>query len=77
MTVLEHIKQLALNLTPEEKDALAQHLAGSNGENPPEKPQSLRGDWGDAFSDDLDVDAELKGIRGEWQKEWLGDEFVG
>jgi len=29
MTVLEHIKQLALNLTPEEKDALAEYLAES------------------------------------------------
>ncbi len=77
MTVLEHIKQLALNLTPEEKDALAEYLAEANGEQPPEKAQSLRGDWSDAFSDQLDVDAELKEIRGEWQKEWRGDEFVG
>jgi hypothetical protein len=77
MTILEHIKQLALNLTPEEKDALAEYLAGSNGERPPGKPQSLRGDWSDAFSDSFDVDAELKEIRGEWQKEWRGDEFVG
>ena len=77
MTVLEHIKQLALTLTPEEKDALAEHLAESNGEQPAEKLQSLRGDWSDAFSDDLDVDAELKEIRREWRKEWRGDEFVG
>ncbi len=77
MTVLEHIKQLALNLTPEEKDALAEYLAVSEGEKSPEKPQSLRGDWSDAFSDGFDVDAELKEIRGEWQKEWRGDEFVG
>ena len=47
------------------------------GEKSPEKPQSLRGDWSDAFSDGFDVDAELKEIRGEWQKEWRGDEFVG
>ena len=77
MTVLEHIKQLALNLTPEEKDALAEYLADSNCGKPPEKPQSLRGDWSDAFSDGFDVDAELKEIRGEWQKEWHGDRFVG
>ena len=68
MTVLEHIKQLALNLALEEKDALAQYLAESNGEQPPENPQSLRGDWSDAFSDGFDVDAELKEIRGEWRK---------
>ena len=77
MTVLEHIKQLALNLKREEKDALAEYLAESNAGKPPEKPQSLRGDWGDAFSDGFDVDAELKEIRGEWQKERRGDEFVG
>ncbi len=75
MTVLEHIKQLALNLTPEEKDALAEYLAEANGEKPPEKAQSLRSDWSDAFTGELDV--ELKEIRGEWQKEWRGDEFVG
>ena len=56
---------------------MAEYLAESNGEKPPEKAQSLRGDWSDAFSEDLDVDAELKEIRGEWQKEWRGDEFVG
>lgn len=77
MTVLEHIKQLALSLTPEEKDALAEYLKESDREQPPAKPQSLRGDWNDAFSDGFDVDAELKEIRGEWQKEWHGDEFVG
>jgi hypothetical protein len=77
MTVLEHIKQLTLNLAPEEKDALAEYLAESNGEKLPENPKSLRGDWNGAFSDDLDIDAELKEIRGEWQKEWDGDEFVG
>jgi len=77
MTVLEHIKQLTLNLAPEERDALVRYLAESNGEKPAEKPQSLRGDWSGAFSDNLDVDAELREIRGEWQKEWRGDEFVG
>lgn len=28
MTVLEHIKQLAMNLSPEEKEALAEYLVG-------------------------------------------------
>lgn len=78
MTVLEHIKQLALNLTPEEKEFLAHYLVESNGEHPsPEKPQSLRGDWTGAFPEDFDVDAELKEIRGEWKKEWHEAEFVG
>jgi ubiquinone biosynthesis protein UbiJ len=43
MTVLEHIKQLAMNLTPDEKEALAEYLGEANGEKPSEKPQSLRG----------------------------------
>lgn len=34
-----------------------------------EKPQSLRGDWSAAFPPAFDVDAELKEIRGEWEKE--------
>lgn len=55
MAVLEHIKQLAMDLAPEEKDALAQFLAESNSEEPPEKPKSLRGDWSYAFSADLDA----------------------
>ena len=78
MTVLEHIKQLALNLTPEEKEDLVHELVESNGEKASSKnPKSLRGDWSDAFPKDLDVDAELKEIRGEWRKEWHEDEFVG
>lgn len=78
MTVLEHIKQLTQNLTAEEKDVLSQYLADPNGQEPStHKPQSLRGDWSEAFREDFDVDAELKEIRGEWQKEWHGDEFVG
>ncbi len=78
MTVLQHIKQLALNLTPEEKDALAKYFAQSNNQEPsPDKPQSLRGDWTNAFPEDFNIDAELKEIRGEWPKEWREDEFVG
>ena len=68
MTEFEHIKQLAGNLTSAEKEILAHYLVEANGDQPSsEKPQSLRGDWADAFPQDLDVDAELKDIRGEWQ----------
>lgn len=78
MTELEHIKQLAGNLTPAEKEILAHYLVETNGELPSSgKPQSLRGDWADSFPQDFDVDAELKDIRGEWEKEWHQDEFVG
>lgn len=78
MTVLEHIKQLALDLTSEEKEVLVHELFESNGEKASsEKPQSLRGDWSNAFPKDLDLDAELKVIRAEWKKEWHEDEVVG
>ena len=78
MTEFEYIKQLAGNLTPAEKEALANYLTGANGERQStEKPQSLRGDWSEAFPQDFNLDAELKGIRGEWEREWREDEFVG
>ena len=78
MTELEHIKQLAGNLTPAEKEILAHYLVEANGDQPSsERPQSLCGDWAAAFPQDFDVDAELKEIRGEWEKEWHEDEFVG
>lgn len=78
MTELEHIKQLAGNLTSAEKEILAHYLFEANSNQPSfEKPQSLRGDWADAFPQDFDVDAELKDIRGEWENEWQEDEFVG
>ncbi|MGH9428035.1 MAG: hypothetical protein ACRD2L_17265, partial [Terriglobia bacterium] len=48
MTILEHIKKLALNLTPEERQALARHLAEpANQEPSPQKLQSLQGNNGD------------------------------
>jgi hypothetical protein len=78
MTEFEYIKQLAGNLTPAEKEALASYLIRANGETEsPEKLQSLRGDWSEAFPQDFNLDAELKGIRGEWEREWREDEFVG
>lgn len=77
MTVLEHIKHLAQNLTPEEKQVLARYLAEPDQESSPARPPSLRGDWSGVFPDDFDVDAELKEIRGEWKKEWRGHDFVG
>jgi hypothetical protein len=51
---------------PAEKEILAHYLVEANGDQPSsEKPQSQRGDWADAFPQDFDVEAELKGIRGE------------
>jgi hypothetical protein len=78
MTEFEYIKQLAGNLTPAEKEALAHYLIEAHTEKPsPEKPQSLRGDWTEAFPQDFNLDAELNAIRGEWEKEWHRDQFIG
>jgi len=78
MTELEHIKQLAGNLSSAEKEILAHYLVeASSDQSSSEKPQSLRGDWAEAFSKSFDIEAELKDIRSEWKKEWHEDEFVG
>jgi hypothetical protein len=77
MTFLDHIKHLAVGLTPKEKVELTDYLCGTETELSAARPTSLRGDWRDAFSSDSDVEADLKEIRSEWQSEWCGDKFVG
>lgn len=75
---IEQVKRLADYLSPEDKLHLAEFLHQQAGNVAPRpKPQSLRGAWKDAFPPDLDLDAELKEIRSEWEKEWEGDEFKG
>lgn len=77
MTVLDHIKQLAVGLTRREKQELTDYLSGSETTREPETFKSLRGDWRTAFSSYTDIDAELVEIRSEWQREWHDDDFVG
>jgi hypothetical protein len=77
MTVLDHIKQLAVGLTRTEKQELTDYLSRSEAARVPETPKSLRGDWRTAFSSDTDIDADLAEIRSEWQREWDNDDFVG
>ena len=73
---IEQVKRLAEFLSPADKLHLAEFLHQQVGNTTPRpKPQSLRGVWKDAFPPDLDLDAELKEIRSEWEKEWEGDEF--
>ena len=68
MTVLEHIKQLSEALSEEEKEALAAYLSSrKNSVN--RQPRDLYGIWKDGFPKDFDIDAALREIRGEWQKE--------
>lgn len=68
MTALEHIKQLSDALSPEEKLSLAAYLSSlENSVN--RQPRDLYGIWRDGFPKDFDIDAALREIRGEWQKE--------
>ena len=68
MTVLEHIKQLSETLSAEEKQSLAAYLS-ANGSALDRKPRDLYGIWRDGFPKDFDIDAALREIRGEWQRE--------
>lgn len=73
---LEYITRLADHLSHDEKTALVEHLTQSLHEESSESaqqahsPQSLRGVWQNRFSEDFDLDAALKDIRGAWEKEW-------
>ena len=67
MTVLEHIKQLSETLSPDEKQSLAAYL--SSRESSGREPRDLYGIWKDGFPSDFDIDAALREIRAEWQRE--------
>ena len=68
MTVLEHIKQLTEALSPDEKQTLAAYLSAREGGHH-RQPRDLYGIWKYGFPRDFDIDAALREIRGEWQKE--------
>lgn len=74
---LETVAHLAKQLSPEEQLRLvariAEHLRQSQPAAPRKQPQDLYGAWRGKFPEDLDLDAELAEIRGEWLKE--SDEF--
>lgn len=75
---IEQVKRIANYLSPKDKLDLAEFLSQQAGNVAPYiKPESLRGTWQNAFPPELDLDAELKEIRSEWEKEWEGDEFKG
>lgn len=71
MNVLEEVTQMAERLSPPEQLRLVEHLAKRLRTQTLEakKPQSLRGIWKGKFPEDMDIDADLKEIRGEWLKE--------
>jgi len=68
MTVLEHIKQLSETLSAEEKQSLAAYLS-ANESGLDRRPRDLYGIWKDGFPKDFDIDAAVREIRGEWQRE--------
>ena len=68
MTVLEHIIQLSENLSLEERRNLAGYLLSMES-GPNRRPRDLYGIWKDGFPKDFDIDAALREIRGEWQRE--------
>lgn len=78
MSVLEHIKQLSADLSPQDKQALTDYLLqNSKAQTKELNSQSLRGIWQDAFTEDFDLDAALHEIRHEWEKEWDEGAFSG
>jgi hypothetical protein len=78
---LDQVTRMADQLSTAEKRRLVEHLThqierpidrtapGAVGATAT-RPQSLRGIWQSAFPDDLDINAVLDEIRGEWQMEW-------
>jgi len=68
MTVLEQIKKLSEELSPEEKRHRGAYLSAMES-SPNRRPRDLHGIWKDGFPKDFDIDGALREIRGEWQKE--------
>lgn len=71
MSVLEEVTQLAERLSPPEQLWLVEHLAKRLRTQTLEakKPANLYGSWRGKFPEDMDIDADLREIRGEWLKE--------
>ncbi|MGA9770963.1 MAG: hypothetical protein WBV94_18150 [Blastocatellia bacterium] len=77
-TQLNQLKQLADQLSADEKRLLTEHIAEQlqKAENSiphsyTKKPQDLYGIWQGCFPDELDLDLALNEIRHEWEEEWL------
>lgn len=66
---LEHLEQLADELTPEERQLLIEYLGSRVGsKGPTRKRMDLRGAWAGKFPKDLDLDAALQEIRSLWHR---------
>lgn len=75
MTELEHITKLAERLTASEKRQLVARLADRlRAESEPKRGTAdLYGAWKGKFSEDLDVIAEIRGIRDGWKEKFASD----
>jgi hypothetical protein len=63
---VEYIEGLAAQLTPSDKQKLVERLKKSSSEQ--KRAVDLYGAWRGKFPEDIDLDAELKEIRGMWEK---------
>ena len=77
-TQLNQVKQLADQLSVDEKRLLTEYVAEQlqKAKTPiphsySKKPQDLHGIWQGYFPDELDLDSALNEIRHEWEEEWL------
>jgi sugar diacid utilization regulator len=75
--ILHQVKQLADQLSFDEKLTLVEYLAQQlrQAETPSatahsRKPRNLRGIWKGKFPEDIDLESLLHDIRHEWEKEW-------
>ena len=75
MTVVQHIKTLITGLTAQEKQEVAASLAEP--ETGVREPESLRGDWSNAFPVEDNLDDDLREIRSAWEQEWRSEDFAG
>jgi hypothetical protein len=75
MTVVQHIKTLITSLTAQEKQEVAASLAEPEMEV--REPESLRGDWSNAFPVEDNLDDDLREIRSAWEQEWRSEDFAG
>ena len=69
MTTIEHIKQLALGLSPEQRRELAHYLETDEPVGEPRRPMRLRDSWKVDLPNDFDLDEALNEIRTEWLAE--------
>ena len=78
-TTLPRMKVLVEQLSTVDQLELVEHVMQKLKTTlPARKPRYLYGIWKGRFPDDFDLDAVLKEVRSEWEKEWdENGEFVG